>query len=684
MISVHENRVIDNRGITMVEALTQLMPQGLKLDIAVGYFFVSGYHLIRESFNQIAMQSTVRIIIGNQTDFNTVQEIDAGLCGHSTIGKPPFDALQAEICDLASEPHLSVSAYMLRDLIAAGQVHVRVYTGPADYFHAKAYMIGRQDQYDGYAIIGSSNFSRAGFLGNSELNVLTKDSYPSLSKWFDNLWDSDDVSDFSLDLMKIIDKYVPIPPHSERLIFDKGTSVEDEKPSVPFIPSNIELRDYQKKAIITWINTAKGRGLLEMATGTGKTVTAMAASVKLFEGLGRLAVIIICPYQHLVTQWARECRLFGFTPILCYKSRGIWEEKLNAEIVNYNIGVTQAVSIITTNDSFVSDAFQNSIANIKGPIMLIADEAHNLGAAKTYSRLPDYIPFRLGLSATPERWYDEEGTQALKDYFENGIIFRFGLKEAIAEGYLTPYYYYPHLVYLTDDENEEYWKISRAITKLTAFSGKLDLDDESLKLLLIKRSRLVSRAENKLVVLEEIMRDQAQSSHTIFYCGDAKTDGERQIERVIQLLGKKLGMRVHPFTSEEKTDERSDLLNRFESGNLQGLVAIRCLDEGVDVPATQTAFIMSSSTNPREFVQRRGRILRRFPGKKHAFIHDFIVVPSGLDEISHLEPAVFNMERNLMKRELRRFREFAVLAVNGPVAKLSIMEIAEKYNLLDY
>lgn len=142
-------------------------------------------------------------------------------------------------------------------------------------------------------------------------------------------------------------------------------------------------------------------------------------------------------------------------------------------------------------------------------------------------------------------------------------------------------------------------------------------------------------------------------------------------------------MNVHPFTSQEGKQERMELLSRFGRGDLQGLVAIRCLDEGVDVPATQTAYIMASSTNPREFIQRRGRILRKSPGKDYAYIHDFIVVPSHLSDIDMLHNSIFNLERKLMRRELLRFREFAELAENSAEATTVIRDLAKKYRLLD-
>ncbi|MFZ3171655.1 MAG: DNA phosphorothioation system restriction enzyme [Carboxydocellales bacterium] len=682
--SVHEIRVIDNKTISMGQALQQLIPLGKSLSMAVGYFYLSGYQLTTDVFNEMANKQTIRIIMGNRTDSNTALEIHEGTqiynANQYKEKKPtnPVEAITKEIESISEDTDAAYAAYQLKDLIAYGKLKIKVYTGPSDYFHAKVYLIGREDEYDGYAIVGSSNFSRGGFTGNSELNVLTKDSYPNLLKWFDELWNSSEVENFDIKLIELIENQIIKPsnyvsPIKEPLISDLGEIR---------IPAYIEVRDYQKEAIITWFKS-QGRGILEMATGTGKTITALTTASKLFQQFNNLAIIIVCPYKHLVTQWEKECKKFNLNPILGYESRLLWEEDLNSKITSFNIGAINCFSLITTNTTFASESMQESLKKIKGNSILIADEAHHLGAEHLRTILPENMEFRLGLSATPDRWYDEEGSVALKSYFENGVIFKYGLKEAIGT-HLTQYYYHPHLILLNDDESEYYIELSKKIAKCFPKGEDYELSQNSyLQNLLIKRARLLSGALNKLAKIRELMDKQRDSKFNIFYCGDAKVEGERQIEQVIRILGSDLGMKVHSFTSEENEQQRKDLLKRFDSGELQGLVAIRCLDEGVDVPATQNAYILASSTNPREFIQRRGRILRKFPGKQFSYIHDFIVIPRDITEISKLETEIFNIERKMMARELRRFKEFADLAVNGPQARTIILEIAEQYNLLD-
>ncbi|MEH7158972.1 DEAD/DEAH box helicase family protein [Neobacillus drentensis] len=448
----------------------------------------------------------------------------------------------------------------------------------------------------------------------------------------------------------------------------------------PKIPPIIQLREYQQEAIRNWFRN-NCQGLLEMATGTGKTITALSAASKLYEVTKRLGVIIVCPYIHLVDQWVKDIRLFNMSPIVAYQSRKLWEESLYNEVSAFQSGLTNHFCLITTISTFTSDSMQNILKYLSNDVVYIADEAHHLGAKRNRECLIPSIPYRLALSATPNRWHDEEGTDELIEYFGNSIVFQYGLEKAIGE-FLTEYYYFPHIVYLDEDESEYYYEVTKKIARMSFLKESID-ENESLQSLLIERARIIGRARNKIVVLKELMMDRTDSKYNIVYCGDSKIDGEKQIDSVVKMLGYDLDMNVHTFTSREDKEKRQELLKMFEDGDLQVLVAIKCLDEGVDVPATQTAYILASSTNPREFIQRRGRVLRKHKNKKYSYIHDFIVVPRPLDEIDNVETALFNTERNLIKRELVRFIEFADLAINGPLAHEKLNQLKQAYQLLD-
>ncbi len=308
-----------------------------------------------------------------------------------------------------------------------------------------------------------------------------------------------------------------------------------------------------------------------------------------------------------------------------------------------------------------------------GPSLVIADEAHHLGAERSRDSYPKQILFRLALSATPDRWFDDAGTLALRDYFGE-TVFAFPLERAIGVS-LTPYYYYPHLVSLTDEELASYEELSAKIARL--MSRDDDEGRQVLKLLLIRRSELLNKAASKLAVLSQLVDAQDDITHTLFYCAPG------QIDDVMRLLGWDKGLLVHRFTAEESNDERQKLLADFASERLQGLVAMKCLDEGVDVPSTRTAFILASSSNPREFIQRRGRILRKSPDKEFSIIHDLIAVPPSAWTASAGSPT-YQAERSIIRRELGRFKEFAAPALNKHQALDVVWSIASRYGLLDF
>ncbi len=456
-------------------------------------------------------------------------------------------------------------------------------------------------------------------------------------------------------------------------------------------PAALELRDYQTEAIEAWMK-AGGRGIFAMATGTGKTLTALSLATRLaraaLEANGSLFLLVLCPYQHLVTQWADDARAFGMNPILCFRSRLAWQDDLAAAIGDVARGYTPFTAAISTYATFQTEAFQEVLARAPSHSLLVADEVHNIGAVRLRACLPDQVRYRLGLSATPERWLDETGTSAIAAYF-GPIVYEIDIDEAIRRGALTPYEYYPVAVDLEDEEIEVYLDLTEQIARLVG-DGPIDWSDESdnlqLKQLLIRRARLLATAQHKLAALEEIMSERRETSFNLVYCGDGRVedplsgDEVRQVDAVAKLLGRKLGMSVNSYTAETSVEEREDLRARFGAGSLQALVAIRCLDEGVDIPETRNAFILASSSNPRQFIQRRGRVLRLSPetGKTKSAIWDFVVTPPA-DVISSDTRRV---ERRLVGGELRRVALFARAALNGPQAMAALNEIRDRYHLL--
>ena len=458
--------------------------------------------------------------------------------------------------------------------------------------------------------------------------------------------------------------------------------VEPELPGCPKLPADLQLRSYQQQAISNWFKN-QGRGTLKMATGSGKTITALAIVYQLYQQIGLQVAIVICPFRHLVNQWGRECEKFNLQPILACESIHKWQSKFSHQLARINTGQQKFLTIVTTNETLITPGFQSQLKYLPDRTLIIGDEVHNLGAKKRESSLPRNVGLRLALSATPERHYDEIGTQNILDYFGDILQPEFTLKDAIEQGALVHYLYYPILVELTQDESEQYLKLTRAITRklLYQHQGRAvnhdEFDTADITPLLMQRSRLIGAAANKLTALKALMQDRLSTSHTLFYCGDGSSDSTRQLTAVTHLLGTELGYRVNTYTATTSLPDREQLRQQFESGALQGLVAIRCLDEGIDIPAIKHAVILASSTNPRQFIQRRGRILRPDPGKDRATLYDMVVLPPELDRDT------LAIERNLLKKELLRLIEFADLADNAAAARFQLLTLQKRYGLMD-
>ncbi|MEN9566924.1 MAG: hypothetical protein RLZZ69_2120 [Cyanobacteriota bacterium] len=457
---------------------------------------------------------------------------------------------------------------------------------------------------------------------------------------------------------------------------------QDTNLGMPIFPDDLRLRKYQHQAVANWLEN-KGRGTLKMATGSGKTIIALAIAQELYQQIGLQVLLIVCPTQHLVSQWSRECLKFNLQPITAMMRVDNWQGELSNQLYNLQNNLQNNLqssaqsflTIITTNSTLISDGFQSQLKYFPAKTLIIGDEAHNLGSSAIASYLPRNIGLRLALSATPERQYDELGTEALLNYFGTILQPEFTLADAIKQGALARYLYYPVFVKLTATEASAYAQLTKRIgwtlNKNPSFQG-----NDTLTSLLNRRSRLIATAENKLTCLQELMASRLNTSHTIFYCGDGHLDDDtRQIDAVTHLLGKELGYRVNTYTTDTSLEERERLRRQFESGELQGLIAIRCLDEGVDIPAIKTAIILASSSNPRQFIQRRGRILRPHPSKHQATLFDTIVIPPSLDR------ETWEVEKNLLRKELRRFLTFAELADNAEQATMQLLRLQEQFKL---
>ncbi|MBZ4646660.1 MAG: box helicase [Clostridia bacterium] len=460
-----------------------------------------------------------------------------------------------------------------------------------------------------------------------------------------------------------------------------------------FISPNIKLHDYQIQAIDEW-EKRNYRGIFDMATGTGKTFTGLGAIARLCDHTkDNLAVIIVCPYQHLVEQWVDDIKLFNMDPIIGYSGsrHKDYKKRIKNTVFDFNLGIKRFFCFICTNATFASKEIQKELQQLKGNTLLVVDEAHNFGAMNISKTLTDTYKYRLALSATLERHNDDEGTQLLKSYFGEKCI-EYTLERAIQEKKLTPYYYYPVFNTLSEAELEQYGILTQEISKciIQSKNGEKKLSEKG-KRLALERARVVAGAIQKVEKLCELMERYKTETHILVYCGATKLldqdydndiEDIRQIDFITKKLGNELGMKVSQFTSRENNEERSLLKREFEKGdNLQVLIAIKCLDEGVNIPMIKTAFILASTTNPKEYIQRRGRVLRLAKGKDYAVIYDFVTMPRPLDTVKHLTIEEVQKDKALVRNELKRIIEFKNLALNPYDSDKLIDDILKAYEL---
>lgn len=437
---------------------------------------------------------------------------------------------------------------------------------------------------------------------------------------------------------------------------------------------------YQEEAYNAWIANNR-MGIFSMATGTGKTVTSLNCVLHEFQIDGFYHLLILVPTLDLVEQWVGELQNFNFKKVLCVSSLNpSWRHELvdlsqrikrGKKIINF--------AIISTYDSFVNRDFQLLLPSISGHMILIADEAHNIGGnlvTKCFRSLQ--IQRRIALSATPERIYDDDEAEGIGPFFNDKYpyTYSFPMSKAINDGRLCRYYYYPKIAYLNNEEMELYSYYTMKLVALWDEHKKCFSNQKEAEIIRMNRRRIIHKCDDKLRVYSEILREigEERLKYTFVYAPQGKyakvgkdtvsLSEEDDISFIQKLLDET--KRVYPklycntFTSKDNKETRSTLLKAFGDGTLDVLLAMKCLDEGVDVPRAEIGIFTASTGNPREFIQRRGRLLRKHNEKKYSYIYDIIVIP---DTISR-ESSFSTMESNLVKSELKRVAYFATLAQN--------------------
>ncbi len=579
-------------------------------------------------------------------------------------------------------------------LIRQGRIDIRIALLKEGLFHLKVWLF-HDDENATLCAHGSSNLTEAGITKNIEQVAISRSwsdfnelyTTQRLNDQFRALWNRSDKDCIVVSLPDAVRKQLvrtystPIPPQETDLcsLFERAMitespdsySVESHR-NLFRIPARLRYQEgpfaHQGEAINAWC-AAGHQGILEMATGSGKTITAMICANKLYEQSRPLLMVVSAPYVPLMQQWCDEIEPFGICPVNLSAVNG---PRGRARILGrlrrrLRSGSSDVEAVVVSHRTLSDDGFQVEIERFDCATLLIADEVHNLGSEGFISNPPKFFNHRLGLSATPVRQYDAEGTEALFDFL-GPVVFKYTLDEAIGNC-LVEYDYFVHEVNLTEDEMDRWHEITERIRANTWRQEERGKPDEYLTKLLRDRRAILEVAKNKIAALETALDQENLStlSHTLIYASDK---GPQQLEHVNQLLNDR-SLLFHQLTYEETSDrdKTKRILQAFQDGTLRVLTAKRVLDEGVNIPQIRKAFILASTTVERQWVQRRGRLLRQCKeiGKTHSEVHDFVTLPPETDT----DPDA----RTFIKSEMARVQEFARLARNagrpdGPLATI--------------
>ncbi len=469
-------------------------------------------------------------------------------------------------------------------------------------------------------------------------------------------------------------------------INDEQFNILEENYPTPCFPFNSNPRAYQIQAYENWVfNNYKG--IFAMATGTGKTITSLNCLLENYKKNGNYKALILVPTISLVNQWVKECKKFNFHEnLIKVYSLNNWQAELSRLTTLKLLNKEFSFIIIATYASFVTKKFQDHLMNLSEETLLIADECHNMGSNSIMKKLKTFhLKNRIGLSATPERQFQDEVNSKILDFFgeenENKYTFSYTMYDAIKKEprALCPYRYYPKIVRLTDTEFKKYEDYSKQILR---FHPKNDEEKEIFNRLCIARQRIIHKAENKLEVFKLILLEEYSKrknlKYTLVYVAEGLADEDIEFDatrsdilketdsdlNLLNLYTRTIGelfdnVSVKQFIGTTSSDDRKSILDDFASGSLQVITSMKCLDEGIDVPRSELAIFCASTGNPRQFIQRRGRVLRLAEGKDEAIIYDLVVVPEPSGDSS-----LFKIEQSEIEKELRRVRDFAEMSEN--------------------
>ena len=679
-----------------------------------GYFSSTSFIIISKEIIEF-IENNGRIQLLTSPNFSSH---DKDLLEKSTIEKEKIIA-ESFFTDLQDDPenikyHFSkLMAYMLVHQVHGKpqlEIKIALTENGNGIFHEKLGIVHYANE-DIISFVGSINETGSGWTKNFEnfkvfcnwKDETNKQAIDDDQKSFDNLWNNNEPHVKIFDIpIAVKNHLLEISPKSDKeyketlnkirqlIKYEKEQTDEHVK----------KLRPYQLDAKNNWIEN-NYVGIFSMATGTGKTITALGCINNFQKTKKRTITVIACPQTHLVDQWKKELAEYNLDisdegkidverEIVCYGENPTWRNEFEYIMNDFNMKLFDGNYLIThvivyaTHKTINDEDFKKLILKIQNAEkILIVDEVHNIGSKLSRFALLDQYEGRLGLSATPIRHYDSEGTNLLYEYF-NKVVYDLPLKTAISAGYLCGYEYHPYYAELTPDEMEMYDMLTKKIAAKYSMKKRDEKQEQEYSYNAeMQRADLVANAQNKLLVLEKIINSIFNIKQTLIYCTSnpspiAPLSNATQLNDVKKILNDNQRVSTS-ITFENPTKDRRMILEKLSQGHYDCITAIKCLDEGVDIPSVETAIIMASSGNPKQYIQRRGRVLRqnKKTGKTKAIIYDILVKPPPIDP----ELPILLRERKLVAKELLRHKEFAMIAINKDHATEEIKHVANLYSI---
>lgn len=616
-----------------------VLSESVKYDRITGFFNSTSLAIASQGLSKfINNNGHMRLLCGAQLNEDDLESIKNANDLRNFIDRKflnDLDTLEDEI----NKNHVKVLGWMIANNFLDIKIGIKCddegYAGGM--LHSKIGIL-YDDKNDIITFDGSTNETASGWKYNLE-------SLKVFLSWKDLKFMYDDINDFEKDWnnknpkLEVFD----IPEASKKQLINIAPKNKDELNKLKLSSERQKKQEkklfkHQEEAIKAWFNN-NNKGILEMATGTGKTFTALKCLEQVL-AKENILTIIACPQIHLVEQWSQDIENMGLGKVHRFYGsvNANWRREMDDLLFRISLGVSYAKPniILTTHYSFATDDFVNKINDYDKKLFLIVDEVHHVGSCNFRKGLLEKYDYRLGLSATPSRFFDEEGTVIIDSFF-NGSVYTFNITNALTiinpqtnKTFLTPYDYFPVKVDLSHKELKEYKDLTKKISKLYHITE--EDNKETIENLIFKRKNIIKNAIGKYKCFRNILKNMTEKDHLIVFCSS------NQMNKILIILEEESFTPKHTFTQHESVrreedyndlSERQFILKKFDEGKYKALIAIKCLDEGIDVPSANKVIIMSSTSNPAEYIQRRGRVLRRYPGKDKAYIYDLSVIPEG-------------------------------------------------------